>query len=155
MCYRDTYSPWSPFHHTYLLNKPFLKLSFRCSSTVIELLLYCQYCPFCATKRHGCVLKWHPIPYIVHYFWLEPYGPWHPIPYIVHYFWLEPYGPWRPIPYIVHYFWPASIGLWLKVHLHLHLSHLADALIQSDLQIGAFTLWHPVGQSLNNSASKT
>jgi hypothetical protein len=25
-------------------------------------------------------------------------------------------------------------------HLHLHLSHLADALIQSDLQIGAFTL---------------
>jgi hypothetical protein len=25
--------------------------------------------------------------------------------------------------------------------LHLHLSHLADALIQSDLQIGAFTLW--------------
>jgi hypothetical protein len=24
--------------------------------------------------------------------------------------------------------------------LHLHLSHLADALIQSDLQIGAFTL---------------
>jgi hypothetical protein len=26
--------------------------------------------------------------------------------------------------------------------LHLHLSHLADALIQSDLQIGAFTLWH-------------
>jgi hypothetical protein len=27
-----------------------------------------------------------------------------------------------------------------KRHLHLHLSHLADALIQSDLQIGAFTL---------------
>jgi hypothetical protein len=27
------------------------------------------------------------------------------------------------------------------LHLHLHLSHLADALIQSDLQIGAFTLW--------------
>jgi hypothetical protein len=31
-----------------------------------------------------------------------------------------------------------------KTHLHLHLSHLADALIQSDLQIGlqfgAFTL---------------
>jgi hypothetical protein len=26
------------------------------------------------------------------------------------------------------------------LHLHLHLSHLADALIQSDLQIGAFTL---------------
>ena len=24
--------------------------------------------------------------------------------------------------------------------LHLHLSHLADALIQSDLQIGAYTL---------------
>jgi hypothetical protein len=28
----------------------------------------------------------------------------------------------------------------LHLHLHLHLSHLADALIQSDLQIGAFTL---------------
>jgi hypothetical protein len=27
-----------------------------------------------------------------------------------------------------------------RLHLHLHLSHLADALIQSDLQIGAFTL---------------
>jgi hypothetical protein len=26
------------------------------------------------------------------------------------------------------------------IDLHLHLSHLADALIQSDLQIGAFTL---------------
>jgi hypothetical protein len=42
-----------------------------------------------------------------------------------------------------------------KLHLHLHLSHLADALIQSDLQIGAFTLWHPVEQSLYNSASKS
>jgi hypothetical protein len=41
-----------------------------------------------------------------------------------------------------------------KIYLHLHLSHLADALIQSDLQIGAFTLWHPVEQSLYNSASK-
>jgi hypothetical protein len=39
--------------------------------------------------------------------------------------------------------------------LHLHLSHLADALIQSDLQIGAFTLWHPVEQSLYNSSSKS
>jgi hypothetical protein len=29
------------------------------------------------------------------------------------------------------------------VTLHLHLSHLADALIQSDLQIGAFTLVLP------------
>jgi hypothetical protein len=27
-----------------------------------------------------------------------------------------------------------------SLHLHLHLSHLADALIQSYLQIGAFTL---------------
>jgi hypothetical protein len=35
--------------------------------------------------------------------------------------------------------------------LHLHLSHLADALIQSDLQIGAFTLWHPVEQLLHNT----
>jgi hypothetical protein len=35
--------------------------------------------------------------------------------------------------------WPLmSMGCGL--HLHLHLSHLADALIQSDLQIGAFTL---------------
>ena len=39
--------------------------------------------------------------------------------------------------------------------IHLHLSHLADALIQSDLQIGAFTLWHPVEQPLYNSASKS
>jgi hypothetical protein len=30
-------------------------------------------------------------------------------------------------------------GSLLHLH-HLHLSHLADALIQSDLQIGAFTL---------------
>jgi hypothetical protein len=31
--------------------------------------------------------------------------------------------------------------LWMwQGALHLHLSHLADALIQSDLQIGAFTL---------------
>jgi hypothetical protein len=28
----------------------------------------------------------------------------------------------------------------LEKKVHLHLSHLADALIQSDLQIGAFTL---------------
>jgi hypothetical protein len=28
----------------------------------------------------------------------------------------------------------------LHLYLHLHLGHLADALIQSDLQIGAFTL---------------
>ena len=41
------------------------------------------------------------------------------------------------------------------VCLHLHLSHLADALIQSDLQIGAFTLRHPVEQPLYNSASKS
>ncbi|XP_064870821.1 zinc finger protein 189-like [Oncorhynchus nerka] len=42
-----------------------------------------------------------------------------------------------------------------RIHLHLHLSHLADALIQSDLQIGAFTLRHPVEQPLYNSASKS
>jgi hypothetical protein len=35
--------------------------------------------------------------------------------------------------------WLASTSAFYK-HLHLHLSHLADALIQSDLQIGAFTL---------------
>jgi hypothetical protein len=28
----------------------------------------------------------------------------------------------------------------IELHFTLHLSHLADALIQSDLQIGAFTL---------------
>jgi hypothetical protein len=42
------------------------------------------------------------------------------------------------------------------LHLHyiyIHLSHLADALIQSDLQIGAFTLWHPVEQPLYNVGS--
>jgi hypothetical protein len=35
---------------------------------------------------------------------------------------------------------PSDPRLGAVVHLHLHLSHLADALIQSDLQIGAFTL---------------
>ena len=34
--------------------------------------------------------KWHPIPYIVHYFRPEPYGSLFPI--IVHYFRPEPYG---------------------------------------------------------------
>ena len=42
----------------------------------------------------------------------------------------------------------------LDLHLHLHLSHIADALIQSDLQIGAYTLRHPVEQPLYNSATK-
>jgi len=35
---------------------------------------------------------------------------------------------------------PATSSSMTGLHLHLHLSHLADALIQSDLQIGAFTL---------------
>jgi hypothetical protein len=43
-------------------------------------------------------------------------------------------------PAQIKFYWSHSHGcVWLEI-LHLHLSHLADALIQSDLQIGAFTL---------------
>jgi hypothetical protein len=47
------------------------------------------------------------------------------------------------------------IWRWCILHLHLHLSHLADALIQSDLQIGAFSELYSSPSSSSDASSSS